>query len=122
MARQADLRALCNMIEQAYLAVGSDPIPTGAATILSPARPSVPGIHHGQRIETSDAIAACRKSKVHGAELARVRMVIVFLKPERGRRPGGGTAVGIESCRENLRAALALATMLEDQNRVSIRE
>jgi hypothetical protein len=52
MARQADLRALCNLIEQAYLAVGSDPVPPG----------------------------------------------------------------GIESARENLKAALALATMLEDQN------
>jgi hypothetical protein len=58
MARQADLKALCNLIEQAYLAVGSDPIPAG----------------------------------------------------------------GIESARENLKAALALAKMLEDQNRVSIRE
>jgi hypothetical protein len=29
MANQADLRALCNMIEQAYLAIGSDPIPAG---------------------------------------------------------------------------------------------
>lgn len=58
MARQADLQALCNLIEQAYLAVGEDPIPAG----------------------------------------------------------------GIESCRENLTAALALAKFLEDQNRVSIRE
>lgn len=29
MPRQADLRALCNLIEQAYLAVGTDPIPSG---------------------------------------------------------------------------------------------
>jgi len=29
MARQADLQALCNLIEQAHLAIGSDPIPAG---------------------------------------------------------------------------------------------
>jgi hypothetical protein len=58
MARQPDLAALCNLIEQAYLAVGSDPIPAGA----------------------------------------------------------------VASVRENLEAALALAKMLEDQNRASIRE
>jgi hypothetical protein len=29
MARQADLTALCNLIEQAILAIGSDPIPSG---------------------------------------------------------------------------------------------
>jgi hypothetical protein len=58
MARQADLAALCNLIEQAYLSIGTDPIPAG----------------------------------------------------------------GIESARENLKAALALAKLLEDQNRVSIRE
>jgi hypothetical protein len=29
MARQADLRALCNLIEQAQLAKGTDPIPAG---------------------------------------------------------------------------------------------
>jgi len=58
MPRQADLIALCNLIEQANLAIGSDPIPKG----------------------------------------------------------------GIESARENLKAALALARLLEDQNRVSIRE
>jgi hypothetical protein len=58
MARQADLQALCNLIEQTQLAIGTDPIPAG----------------------------------------------------------------GIESARENLAAALALAKFLEDQNRVSIRE
>jgi hypothetical protein len=29
MARQADLTALCNLIEQADLAIGTDPIPAG---------------------------------------------------------------------------------------------
>jgi hypothetical protein len=29
MARQADLTALCNLIEQAYLGIGTDPIPAG---------------------------------------------------------------------------------------------
>jgi hypothetical protein len=58
MPRQVDLRALRNLIEQAYLAAGSDPIPAG----------------------------------------------------------------GIGSARENLKSALALATMLEDQNRLWIRE
>jgi hypothetical protein len=29
MARQADFAALCNLIEQAYLAIQSDPIPAG---------------------------------------------------------------------------------------------
>jgi hypothetical protein len=51
MASQTDLRALFNLIEQAYLAVGTDPIPKG----------------------------------------------------------------GIESCRENLQAALELARLLKEQ-------
>jgi hypothetical protein len=29
MARQADLTALCNLIEQAYLGIRTDPIPAG---------------------------------------------------------------------------------------------
>jgi hypothetical protein len=58
MARQADLAALRNLIEQAYLGISGDPLPAG----------------------------------------------------------------GIESCRENLRVALSLARLIEDQNRVSIRE
>jgi hypothetical protein len=58
MARQADLAALCNLIEQAYLAVGSDPIPAGA----------------------------------------------------------------VASAHESLKAAPALAKLLEDQNRTSTRE
>ena len=58
MARQADLKALCNLIEQANLGIGADPIPPG----------------------------------------------------------------GIESARENLKAALVLARLVADQNRVSIRE
>ncbi len=29
MASQADLRALCNLIEQAYLIISSDPMPPG---------------------------------------------------------------------------------------------
>jgi hypothetical protein len=56
MASQADLTALCNLIEQAYLIVSSDPMPPG----------------------------------------------------------------GRESARENLRAALALARLLEGKNRASI--
>jgi hypothetical protein len=52
MAKQADLTALYNLIEQAYLGIASDPIPAG----------------------------------------------------------------GIESARENLRAALGLAKLLRDQN------
>ncbi len=58
MARQADLTALCNLIEQAYLIVSSDPMPPG----------------------------------------------------------------GQESARENLKAALALAKLLEGKNRASIGE
>ncbi|HTC87616.1 MAG TPA: hypothetical protein VK686_04915 [Bryobacteraceae bacterium] len=54
MASQTDLRALFNLIEQAYLAVGSDPIPPG----------------------------------------------------------------GIDSARENLKAALALAGLLQDERRM----
>jgi hypothetical protein len=54
MASQTDLRALFNLIEQAYLAIGTDPIPTG----------------------------------------------------------------GIESARENLKAALALAGLLQDERRM----
>jgi hypothetical protein len=53
MASQADLKALCNLIEQAYLGIGSDPIPAG----------------------------------------------------------------GVESARENLKAALALAKLLEEKNK-----
>jgi hypothetical protein len=53
MPRQADLKALFNLIEQAYLAVGSDPIPAG----------------------------------------------------------------GIDSCRENLKAAVALAKILAEEKR-----
>jgi hypothetical protein len=58
MASQADLHALCNLIEQAYLIVSGDVMPPG----------------------------------------------------------------GQESCRENLKAALLLARLMEDRNRVSIRE